>query len=75
MQVDRNAVVHSDPEILGGACVFAGTRVPVKALLDYLESGRPLADFLEDFPSVSREKAIGLLELAKELVAGAASAR
>lgn len=68
-------IVRSDPEILGGTCVFADTRVPVQALIDYLESGRPLADFLEDFPSVSREKAIGVLELAKKLVAGATTTR
>lgn len=75
MGVDQASIVRSDREILGGACVFAGTRVPVKALLDYLETGHPLAEFLEDFPSVSREQAIGVLELAKELVAGAAPAR
>ena len=68
-------VVRSDPEILGGACVFAGTRVPVRTLIDYLEAGRPLDDFLEDFPTVSREHAIGVLELAKKLVAGAAAPR
>lgn len=65
-------VIHRDPEILGGAPVFVGTRVPVQALLDYLEAGRPLNEFLEDFPSVSRDQAIAVLEEAKEvLVAGA----
>jgi uncharacterized protein (DUF433 family) len=51
-------VVHSDPEILGGTPVFVGTRVPVKSLLDYLEAGHPLDEFLDDFPSVSREQAV-----------------
>lgn len=75
MSVDRASIVRSDPEILGGTPVFAGTRVPVKALLDYLEAGAPLSEFLADFPSVSREQATGALELAMELVAGAAAPR
>jgi len=60
--------VHVDPETLGGTPVFVGTRVPVQALIDYLEGGHPLADFLEDFPTVSREQAIAALEQAKELL-------
>lgn len=65
-------VVHSDPEILGGALVFCGTRVPVQALIDYLKGGQPLAEFLEDFPSVTREQATETLQLAVEaLVANA----
>jgi uncharacterized protein (DUF433 family) len=75
MNRDRTSIVRCDPEILGGVSVFAGTRVPVRALLDYLESGLPLGEFLEDFPSVNRELAIAVLELAKELVAGAAPSR
>jgi uncharacterized protein (DUF433 family) len=58
--------VHSDPEILGGAVVFVGTRVPASALLDYLEGGDSLEDFLEDFPTVTRDQAIAALELAKQ---------
>lgn len=58
----RRAVVHSDPEILGGTPVFVGTRVPVKALLDYLEGGHRLDDFLDDFPTVTREQAVAALE-------------
>ena len=58
--------VHTDPEILGGTPVFAGTRVPFQTLLDYLEAGDPLDEFLEDFPTVSRELAIAGLEAAKE---------
>jgi uncharacterized protein (DUF433 family) len=59
-------VVHSDPEIMGGTPVFVGTRVPFQTLLDYLEAGDPLDAFLEDFPTVSREQAVGALEQAKE---------
>ena len=51
------SVIHSDPEILGGAPVFRGTRVPVKNLFDYLEAGNPLERFLDHFPTVSREQA------------------
>jgi uncharacterized protein (DUF433 family) len=61
-------VIHVDPEILGGTPVFIGTRVPVQALIDYLEGGHPLSDFLEDFPTVSRKQAVAALEQAKELL-------
>jgi uncharacterized protein (DUF433 family) len=61
-------VIHSDPEILGGTPVFVGTRVPFKALVDYLGGGHPLSDFLEDFPSVPREQAVAALEQAKDLL-------
>lgn len=61
-------VIHSDPEVLGGTPVFVGTRVPLQALIDYLEHGHPLADFLDDFPTVSREQAVAALEQAKELL-------
>ncbi|MBC8245541.1 MAG: DUF433 domain-containing protein [Verrucomicrobia bacterium] len=56
---------HSDREILGGESVFAGTRVPVKTLLDYLEAGETIDDFLEGFPSVTREQVIQFIETAK----------
>ena len=59
-------VISSDPEVQGGAVVFAGTRVPLKNLIDYLEAGDSLEEFLDDFPSVRREQAIAALELAKE---------
>jgi uncharacterized protein (DUF433 family) len=62
-------VIHSDPDILGGTPVFVGTRVPVRTLLDYLEAGEPLAEFLEDFPSVTREQAVAALRLAGEALA------
>jgi uncharacterized protein (DUF433 family) len=61
-------VVHSDPDILGGTPVFVGTRVPVRTLLDYLEAGEPLSEFLEDFPSVTREQAVAALQLAKQML-------
>ena len=60
--------VHSDPDILGGTPLFVGTRVPVRALLDYLEHDRPLAEFLDDFPTVERTLALGVLEHMKQLV-------
>jgi uncharacterized protein (DUF433 family) len=58
-------VFHSDPQIQGGVAVFVGTRVPVKNLFDYLEGGYSLEQFLDDFPSVSREQAVAALELAR----------
>ena len=57
-----SSVVHSDPDILGGAPVFIGTRVPLQALIDYLEGGHSLDEFLDDFPTVSREVAVAALE-------------
>ena len=63
----KPAVVHSDPDILGGTPVFVGTRVPVKTLYDYLEAGDSLSEFLTDFPSVTRDQAVAALELAREL--------
>jgi uncharacterized protein (DUF433 family) len=63
----KSAVVHSDPEILGGTPVFVGTRVPVKSLYDHLEAGDSLDEFLDSFPSVSRETAVAALELAREM--------
>ena len=71
----RIPAVHSDPDILGGTPAFVGTRVPVRALLDYLEHGRPLAEFLDDFPTVDKPLALGVLEYLKQLVAHAPSSR
>lgn len=59
-------VIHSDAEIMGGTPVFVGTRVPLATLLDYLEAGQPLSEFLEDFPTVTKEQAVAALEQAKE---------
>lgn len=67
--------VHSDPEILGGVPVFVGTRVPLRALFDYLEHGHPLGEFLDDFPTVTRAQAAGVLEHMKRLAVDASSAR
>jgi uncharacterized protein (DUF433 family) len=66
---ERPSVIHSNPNILGGTPVFVGTRVPVQSLLDYLEAGDSLDVFLDHFPTVSREKAVAALEVAKELLA------
>lgn len=63
--------IHSDPDILGGKPVFVGTRVPLQALLDYLEGGHTLDEFLDDFPSVSRDLAVSALEQGKELLVAA----
>lgn len=60
MEIDK--IVHCDPEIVSGTPVFVGTRVPVKALLDYLEEGETIEEFLDDFPTVSREQVIAFLE-------------
>lgn len=72
--MEASSVVHSDPAILGGAPVFVGTRVPVQALIDYLEGGHPLSEFLEDFPSVKKEQAIAVLEQAREILVSSAPA-
>ena len=69
----KAAVVHSDPEILGGTPVFVGTRVPVKSLYDHLKAGVSLDEFLEDFPSVGREQAVAALEMAREMTEAHAS--
>jgi len=61
-------VIIKDPDILGGAPVFRGTRVPIQALFDYLEGGETLEEFLEGFPTVSREAAVAALEEAKHLL-------
>lgn len=60
------SLVKSDPDIMSGALCFAGTRVPVKHLFDYLEGSSSLEDFLADFPTVSRERAVAVLEAARE---------
>lgn len=61
----HSALIESDPEKLGGTPVFQGTRVPIKNMFDYLESGESLGVFLDDFPTVSREMAVAVLELFK----------
>ena len=66
------SVVHKDPEILGGVPVFLGTRVPFRNLIDYLEGGYSLDEFLDAFPSVKREQAVAALEAAHDAVSGSA---
>jgi uncharacterized protein (DUF433 family) len=61
-------LIHSDPDILGGTPVFAGTRVPIGTLLDYLEAGDSLSEFLEDFPTVTRVQAVEALRLARQML-------
>ena len=64
----KEPVVSRDPEIMSGAPVFPGTRVPVQTLLDYLEAGETIDDFLEGFPSVTQSQVIAFLEEAKDRV-------
>jgi uncharacterized protein (DUF433 family) len=66
--VDIRKIISKDPEVLGGIPVFSGTRVPIESMFDHLEAGVSLDAFLEDFPTVKREKAIRLLELADKLL-------
>lgn len=67
-------LITASPDRLGGTPVFAGTRVPVQTLIDYLEGGHPLDQFLEEFPAVSREHAVAVLELAKQALIAPAPA-
>jgi uncharacterized protein (DUF433 family) len=66
--MDQQQIIHSDPEILGGTPVFYGTRVPIRSLFDHLESGESIDDFLEGFPSVSRDQVLALLEMSQSRV-------
>ena len=59
---DLRGIVHSDPEIMCGTLVFVGTRVPLQNLIDYLEGGESIEDFLDGFPSVKREQVIAVIE-------------
>ena len=67
------SVISCNPDVMGGTPVFSGTRVPVQTLLDYLEAGESIDDFLEGFPSVNREQVIAFLEQAKDRLVAAAS--
>ena len=62
------SVIKIDPEIMSGAPCFAGTRVPIQNLIDYLEGGDSIEDFLDGFPTVSREQVVGFLEEAKDRI-------
>lgn len=68
----EKSVISRTPDVMGDTPVFAGTRVPVQTLLDYLEAGESINDFLEGFPSVSREQVISFLEQAKDQLVAAA---
>jgi uncharacterized protein (DUF433 family) len=66
MKLDElKEIVHSDPDIMGGTPVFVGTRVPLQNLIDYLEGGESVEDFLDAFPTVKREQAIAVIEAGK----------
>ena len=65
-------IIHCDPEILGGTPVFAGTRVPFRNLIDYLERNHGIDEFLDSFPTVSREQVVAALEAAHEAVSALA---
>ena len=69
----KRPIISRDPEVMGGAPVFYGTRVPVQTLLDYLEAGESIDDFLDGFPSVSREQIIAFLEDATHLLVDAST--
>ncbi|HBB89689.1 MAG TPA: hypothetical protein DC047_18945 [Blastocatellia bacterium] len=66
--MEREQVIHSDPDILGGTPVFNGTRVPIRSLFDHLEAGESIDGFLEGFPSVRRDQVIALLEISQARV-------
>ena len=63
--IDLASIVHSDPDIMGGTPVFVGTRVPLQNLVDYLEGGESIEDFLDGFPGVKREQVIAVIEAGK----------
>ncbi len=65
MSAPKRPLITTSPEVLGGTPVFAGTRVPVQTLIEYLEGGETIDDFLEGFPTVTREQVIAFLEEAK----------
>ena len=69
----EKSVISCSPDVMGGTPVFTGTRVPIQTLLDYLEAGDSIDEFLEGFPSVSREQVIAFLEQAKDRLVAAIS--
>ena len=72
VEVMKTHVVSADPDVMGGTPVFKGTRVPVGTLIDYLEGGESIDDFLKGFPTVTKEQVIALLEEIKEKVLASA---
>ena len=73
MPPSKPPLITSIPEIMGGTPVFSGTRVPVQTLIEYLEGGQAINEFLEGFPTVSREQVIAFLEEAKARILAVAS--
>ncbi len=73
--MEREQVIRRDPEVMGGTPVFAGTRVPLQALIDYLKAGETLEEFLDGFPSVSRAQAEALLQIALDSALAQSDAR
>jgi uncharacterized protein (DUF433 family) len=69
----KQPIISCDPEVMGGTPVFFGTRVPVQTLLDYLEAGESINDFLEGFPSVTKKQVVAFLEEAKDRLVATAS--
>ncbi|MBA3715616.1 MAG: DUF433 domain-containing protein [Pyrinomonadaceae bacterium] len=61
-------IISRSPDVMSGASVFAGTRVPVETIIDYLAGGHPLDEFLDDFPTVRREQAVELLKRVKQML-------
>jgi len=68
MSTNLEGIVHSDPQIMGGALVFVGTRVPLQNLIDSLEGGESIEDFLDGFPSVKRDQVLAIIEAGKAKV-------
>ena len=66
--MDLRHLITKDPEILGGISVFNGTRVPIESLFDHLEAGVSIDEFLDDFPSVSKDQAVAILEIANKIL-------
>jgi uncharacterized protein (DUF433 family) len=72
IQPGKASIITSSPDVLGGTPVFANTRVPIQTFIEYLEEGRTIDDFLEGFPTVSREQVIAVLEEAKTRILASA---
>jgi uncharacterized protein (DUF433 family) len=70
LMLKNSLIISASPEVMGGTPVFAGTRVPVQTLLDYLKAGESIDDFLDGFPTVTREQVIALLEEAEKQLVG-----
>ena len=66
--MDIKKLISKDTEVLGGTPVFSGTRVPIETLFDHLEAGVSLDEFLDDFPTVSRDQAVALLEISNKIL-------